>query len=212
MTVRLTYFDFPFWRAEVSRLALHIGGVPFEDVRPTREEFRQAKAQGAYPYGQLPILEVDGVMIAQSAAIAVYCGKLSGLYPSDDALAAARVDELLAAANQVTNLVSITMRESDAAARAAQRAVLASDTLPIWLERIEKRLAEGGAGPFFVGEALTVADLAWWRLLGRLTGGILDGIPTNLVSPFPGLSRLVQAVGEREDVRVWMARYDAPKA
>ena len=68
MTLKLVYFNIPFWRAETSRLALHLGGVPFEDVRPNREEFRQLKASGTLPYGQLPVLHIDGFVLAQSAA------------------------------------------------------------------------------------------------------------------------------------------------
>merc|ERR1712203_1176091 len=30
--IKLYYGEFPFWRAEVSRLALHLGKVPFENV------------------------------------------------------------------------------------------------------------------------------------------------------------------------------------
>lgn len=44
--IKLYYFDFG-GRAEPIRLALHVGGVPFEDVRITEEEFRTHKA-GAF--------------------------------------------------------------------------------------------------------------------------------------------------------------------
>ena len=84
MELRLIYFDFPFWRAEVSRLALHLSGIPFEDIRPSRAEFMAMKNSGELPYGQLPVLDVDGVRIAQSVAIARLCGQVSGLYPKDD--------------------------------------------------------------------------------------------------------------------------------
>ena len=207
MTLRLTYFDFPFWRAEASRLALHIGGVPFEDVRPSREEFRAIKAEGGYPYGQLPVLEVDGVVIAQSAAIAVYCGKLAGLYPQDDDLMAAKVDELLATANQMTYLVVPSMRERDPEKRRALRADLGEEILPQWLTQLEARLVSFGPGPFCVGQTLTVADLAIWRLLDWLTSGLLDGIPMTLLGPHARLKAVHSAVAARGDVQAWMKRY-----
>ena len=205
MHIALTYFDFPFWRAEVSRLALHIGGVDFEDRRPSREAFRAMKAAGQLPYGQLPVLEVDGVIIAQSAAIARYCGKLSGLYPMSDHVAAARVDELLDAANEVTLKVSPTMREQDPTRRAAMRTELATETFPAWFEQVEGRVDDG---EFLVGDALTIADLALWRLLAWLTGGFLDGIPTDLLDRHPRLSRHVATIAARGDVTAWMTRYD----
>ena len=50
MHLKLIYFDFPFWRAEVSRLALHLGGVPFEDVRPdTARRFERSRRRAASP-------------------------------------------------------------------------------------------------------------------------------------------------------------------
>ena len=48
----------------MSRLAATLGGVPFEDVRLNRNEFREMKPAGAFPFGQVPLLEVNGVMIA----------------------------------------------------------------------------------------------------------------------------------------------------
>ena len=39
MELRLTYFDFPFWRAEPIRIALQMAGIPFEDIRPNYQEF-----------------------------------------------------------------------------------------------------------------------------------------------------------------------------
>lgn len=208
MTLRLTYFDFPFWRAEASRLALHIGGISFEDVRPDRETFRARKAAGGYPYGQLPVLEVDGVAIAQSAAIAAYCGKLAGLYPTDDALMAAKVDELLATANQMTYLVAPSMGERDPEKKRALRANLGEEVLPQWLAQLEARLTAFGPGPYCLGEQLSVADLALWRMLDWFTSGLLDGIPTTLLEPHPRLHALGTAVAAREDVQTWMRRYD----
>jgi len=39
MHLRLIHFDFLFWRAEESRIALSIAGIPFEDVCPDRTAF-----------------------------------------------------------------------------------------------------------------------------------------------------------------------------
>ena len=102
MNIRLVYFNFPFWRAEASRIALHLAEIPFEDVRPTREEFIKMKQSGELPYGQLPVLEIEGKVVAQSVGIARFCGKVSGLYPANDDVDAARVDELMETANQIT--------------------------------------------------------------------------------------------------------------
>ena len=76
-----TYFDFHGGRAEPVRLALHIGGIPFEDQRFTFSEF--AEVRKSTPFGQVTTLMVDGVQVTQCDSILRYAGKLAGLYPLD---------------------------------------------------------------------------------------------------------------------------------
>jgi glutathione S-transferase len=205
-TLRLIYFDFPFWRAEASRLALHIGGVEFEDVRPGREEFRAMKASGELPYGQLPVLDVDGVRIAQSVAIARFCGKRAGLYPESD-VDQARVDELLDTATQITSLLTPSFKESDPERRAALRANLVARDLPQWFGFLEARLLANGDGGFLVGDQLTIADLLFWKLLGWFSGGLLDGIPKTVLDGQPHLRAHFDTIDSLPEVREWMERH-----
>eukprot|EP00729_Bicosta_minor_P008682 gene8682-1187_t len=90
--LKLLYGEKNFWRAEAPRLALFIGGVQFDDWRPTREERAELKAKGILPFGQVPVLFVDDKPVAQTGGICRFAGKLSGLYP-EDLFAAAKVDE-----------------------------------------------------------------------------------------------------------------------
>lgn len=50
--LKLTYFNIKA-RAEPTRLALHIAGIPFEDVRLKHEEWPALK--GSFPLGQVPV-------------------------------------------------------------------------------------------------------------------------------------------------------------
>ena len=81
-TIALHYFDIQ-GPAEPARLALVVGGVPFEDVRYDREQMLKAKEAGELPYGQLPLLYVDGKCLAQSLAISEWCARQAGLVPAD---------------------------------------------------------------------------------------------------------------------------------
>ena len=87
MKLQFIYVDTPFWRAEVGRIALFMGDVKFDDVRIKQEDFLKAKESGklgdgtVLPFHQIPCLIVDGISIAQTGAIARFCGKLGGLYP-----------------------------------------------------------------------------------------------------------------------------------
>lgn len=78
--------------AEPVRLALHIGGVEFEDVRVTYDDVAATKADAAAnPTGGVPILSINGACFSQSAALLRWAGRMTGLYP-DGGLRQLRVD------------------------------------------------------------------------------------------------------------------------
>lgn len=210
MKLKLIYGNMPFWRAEVSRLALYLGGIEFDDERPSWSEVKELKEVGYLPFGQVPVLEVDGRVIAQTGAIARFCGKVAGLYPRYDDFAAAKIDEVIDAATDITNRISPSMRERNPETRAALRQSLATQTLPQWLGYLEALLAGNGNTGYFVGNNLTIADLAIWRLLGWLRGGILDGIPSTLVDPFPLLDAHYHEIDAHPGIRSWMTTHYGP--
>ncbi|PAV65622.1 hypothetical protein WR25_12314 [Diploscapter pachys] len=72
---KLYYFDGRGF-GEASRQLFALADVPFEDVRLDREKFMELKP--TFPYGQVPVLEVDGVQIPQSVAIARFLAKKFG--------------------------------------------------------------------------------------------------------------------------------------
>ena len=109
---KLHYFNLR-GRAELARLVLHQAGVEFEDYRFERAEWPQLKSSylliffflwlmfsfhewltcsfvslsisfSDYPFGQVPVLEVDGKMLAQSHSIARYLARQHGLAGRDD--------------------------------------------------------------------------------------------------------------------------------
>lgn len=61
---------------EVIRQLFYLGDVSFEDFRVSREEFKSLKSN--LPSGQLPVLEIDGVMISQSASIGRFLARQYG--------------------------------------------------------------------------------------------------------------------------------------
>jgi glutathione S-transferase len=56
---RLIYFDAPVSRGEECRLALHLAGVEFEDVRIASADWPALKPKT--PFGALPVLELPGL-------------------------------------------------------------------------------------------------------------------------------------------------------
>jgi len=78
---RLTYFDGRD-KGETARQILAFAGVPFDDVRVTEEEWPAIKP--STPFGQMPVLEVDGKALAQSHAINRYLARQFGLAGSNE--------------------------------------------------------------------------------------------------------------------------------
>ena len=207
--IKIYYSHTPFWRAEVLRVSLFIKDIPFEDIRVSREEFVHLIKTGFLPNGkkapfhQLPVIEVDGKIIGQTGAIARYCGKASNLY-ADDNLKAAKIDQIIDAATDITNLVSPTIREKNLDKKMEDRKLLVNKLLPRWFKYLENLLSEDES-TWFV-EKMSIADVAIWRLLGWLTSGIIDGIPTSVVDDFPKLKNAHHQVHTHPKVQEWMLK------
>ena len=207
--IKIYYSHTPFWRAEVLRVSLFIKDIPFEDIRVSREEFVHLIKTGFLPNGkkapfhQLPVIEAEGKIIGQTGAIARYCGKASNLY-ADDNLKAAKIDQIIDAATDITNLVSPTIREKDLDKKMDDRKLLVNKLLPRWFRYLENLLSEDDS-IWFV-EKMTIADIAMWRLLGWLTSGIIDGIPTSIIDDFPKLKNIHHQVHTHPKVQEWMLK------
>ena len=211
MTVKIYYTNTPFWRAEVLRVSLFLGNVIFEDIRISKEEFKEIILTGKLrneieiPFRQLPVLEIGGKIIGQTGAIARYCGKLSNLYPIDFYLAA-KVDQIIDTATDITNLISPTIREKDRIKKKEMRERLTKKLLPRWFNYLENLLLKEEKSQWFVDNKMSIADIAIWRLLGWLKSGMLDGIPTNICDNYPKLDNINIEVHNHPKVQEWMLK------
>ena len=175
LKLKLTYFDFHGGRGEPARLALSIGGIPFEDDRVPPSGWEQRKPNT--PFGALPVLEVDGQTLAQSNAINRYVGKLTDLYPTD-AWQAALCDEVMEAVEDISTKLAATLFLPEQEKK-TQRKALVDGPLPLYLARLQQRL-EAHGGRYFAGDRLTVADLKVFVWIRHLKSGVLDHIPADL--------------------------------
>jgi glutathione S-transferase len=197
---KLTYFDAPVSRGEECRLALHLAGVDFEDVRLKREDWLALKPQT--PFGGLPLLEMPGKpVLAQSNAILVFIGRTHDLHPKD-AFEAARHESVMQFVEELRSNVSPSLRIEDAAEKKKAREALVATTIPTWAARAEKLIV----GPFFAGDKLNVVDLKLHSIVKWFTGGNLDHIPTTVLADFPKLTGVHHAVSEHPGVKAWYAK------
>jgi len=174
--LKLTYFDFDGGRGEPARLALHIAGIAFEDRRIGFKDW--AAHRDATPFRALPVLEVDGRVVAQSNSINRYVGRLAGLYPTD-AWQALLCDEVMDAVEDMDTPIGNTI-DLDADAKKKAREELAAGLIPRYVAQLQARLQAAG-GEYFADGRLTVGDLKVWMMVRWLRSGVLDYMPRDLV-------------------------------
>jgi prostaglandin-H2 D-isomerase / glutathione transferase len=204
--LKLSYFDFHGGRGEPARLALSIGGIPFEDDRVKPGEWESRKADT--PFGALPVLEVDGQVVAQSNAIDRYVGKLANLYPTDP-WQAALCDEVMGAVEDIGSKIGATLFIPEEQKR-TQRRELVEGPIPFYLTRLERRLEEHG-GRYFAGGRLSVADLKVFVFIRQLKSGVLDHVPADL--PDRVAPRLVEHYGRVKNdprIKAYYAKHGLP--
>lgn len=155
---KLIYFN-SRGAAELSRLLFKVAGVEFEDERIEREKWESRKPE--MPLGALPVLDVDGYKVTQSAAIARYLARKFGLLGAND-IEELKVNELHeVCAEIIQREVMKFFYEQDATKKAELAKVFVEGPIQKYFDFFEMRLKQNndGAG-FFVGDKVTLADLA----------------------------------------------------
>jgi glutathione S-transferase len=153
------------------------------------------------PFRELPVLLINGQSIAQTMAIARICGKLGGMYP-EDIIEAGKVDQIVVAVENINALLSPSMKESDPTKKKAMRKELTSNELPTYFGYLQDILS-ANSSDWFVGENMTIADLAVWSLLGWIASGVIDDISAEVIQPFEGLVKLYNQINKNPRVKEW---------
>ena len=210
MKIKLTYLGIKGF-AEPIRLCLFMSGIPFEDERISYDEI--SKRRSTLPYGQVPVLEVDGVVYSQSNAILRWAGRQGHLYPDEFQL---RCDAVISCIDDINKSLSpqwyghvlarcpgngkhfvplSTLQKEDT------ENYLNQEVLPGHFFMLERQL---GSNPYFCGTTLTIADLRWYVVgSGFMDGTYCDGISESILNKFPSLIKLVQRVGNHPKVEEW---------
>jgi glutathione S-transferase len=196
---KLTYFDAPVSRGEECRLALHLAGVDFEDVRIKPPDWAALKP--TTPFGNMPFLELPGKPpLGQSNAILVYVGRTHGLHPTD-AFEAARHEAMMSHVEDLRHALGPTLRMEDAEKRKVRERLLET-YIPAWATFTERQL---GDGPFFAGEKLHVVDLKLHMVVRWFLPGRVDYVPPTVFAGYPKLNRVHDAVRDHAGVKAWYA-------
>ncbi|XP_019343633.1 hematopoietic prostaglandin D synthase isoform X3 [Alligator mississippiensis] len=149
---KLTYFNLR-GRGEIIRYLFAYSGIKYEDYRIEWADWSSIKP--TIPFGKVPILEIDGVIIHQSLAIARYLAKengVAGKTPLEQALVDAIVDTI----DDFMSMLPWAEKDHDVKQRVFDD--LLTNTAPGLLQDLEKFL---GNKNWLVGESVTWADFYW---------------------------------------------------
>lgn len=202
MSTTLTYFDFDASRGLECRLALHVAGVPFVDERLGREQWMARKP--TTPFGGLPVLTVDGRVLAQSTPILTWVGRTHGLHPTDPFVAAEH-EALMGSVEDLRNKLP-NVRDLPDAEKKSVREAFGDGWLRQWANAVSARIV----GPFVEGDRLHVVDLKLYTVLRAFLAGTWDHLPPSLLDATPKLGALHAAVDADPRVKTWFAGRPTP--
>eukprot|EP00934_Nitzschia_sp_Nitz4_P005748 Nitzschia sp. Nitz4//scaffold17_size182527//134562//135215//NITZ4_001873-RA/size182527-processed-gene-0.105-mRNA-1//1//CDS//3329539397//5738//frame0 len=169
--LKLYYFNFAA-KGEPIRLLCAYAGIEFEDYRfENRPEMHAMRDRGELPFGQVPLLEIDGKhKLAQTPAILMYLYRLSGMAPSDP-LVCAQIEALLAADTDAFIPVAVSQFperfgiDLQGEAKTRSDATIANEIFPKHLGRIEQLLEKSPTGWLAGTEQPSPADWMWFARL-----------------------------------------------
>jgi glutathione S-transferase len=199
-TYKLYYFNFR-GRGELIRLMLAQAGVQYEDFRFELDKWPAIKP--TMPFLQVPVLEVDGVKISQTAAIGRYLADKFNMNGKTE-LDRARIHMIVECITDTlgTTLRSYKFAKDDAERKEVMRAYT-EETLPPQLTALQKMLVEnkGGDG-FFVGDEPSWADVRFYHMYDTFRTMKVESI----LEKYPKLNALMQRVANLPRIKEWLAK------
>ncbi|MEM7543187.1 MAG: glutathione S-transferase family protein [Pseudomonadota bacterium] len=204
-TIKFHYF-YGRGIGEPIRLIFTAGGVDFEDVRYSIEEFGPMDDfKARLPFGQMPALQVDDVFIGQTDSITRFAARSAGLYP-EDPLAAAHSDMVVVHQAEIQSTIAkmsfdgvpgaVGTKQLPEAEREARIGEFWVSKLPAMLERLERLAAQG----HMVGGALSWADVCVFNRFNQL----LDRDPALLDGAYPQLKAVYDNVADLPSIQGWI--------
>ena len=200
-TYKLTYFNLK-GLAELIRWIFAQAGVEYEDIRITQEQWAEMKS--TTPNGSVPILEVDGKVLAGSGPIARYVAEQHGLAGENDFENAqiAGIDDLL---TDTTNRLAKYWIEKDEAVKEQLKKDLNEKHLPFYFTYLEKQITTNAAPEgWLFGKKVTYVDL---RLATMLE--YTEMVSDKILESYPGIMKLKESVFSLPKIAQWIK--DRPK-
>ncbi|XP_060820574.1 glutathione S-transferase-like [Bombus pascuorum] len=190
---KLTYFPAKAL-GEPIRFLFNYAGTPFEDERISKDVWPEIKP--LTPYGQIPMLVIDGKKVAQSTAICRYLAKQYGLAGKND-LDALYIDATVDTIHDIRHKLASFHYEEDEKVKARKRKA-AEEILPFVLERLDQQVKENDG--YFHNGTLSWADLTFVALLDYLN----FMYKSDLIANYENLKLLEEKVLLLPNIKKWI--------
>ncbi|KAM9330506.1 hematopoietic prostaglandin D synthase-like [Gastrophryne carolinensis] len=184
---KLIYFNFR-GRGEIIRYIFAYKNTAYEDIRIEYSDW--AAHKDSYPFGKLPVLEIDGVVYTQSLAIARYLAKQAGLTGKTE-LENLRIDAIADHLDDVVALLPWTAGEEKI------KEYIEKDCVPLF-SALEKTLCDQN---WFVGNHVTWADF----FLDNCTD-MIENYKPGFLNAFPKLLALKKRVQGIPEIAAWIKK------
>ncbi|RCN48923.1 glutathione S-transferase protein [Ancylostoma caninum] len=194
---KLTYFD-GRGAAEIIRQVFVLAGQDYEDVRLSHEEWPKHKAQ--MPFGQMPVLEVDGKQLAQSLAIVRFIARKFGFAGKclfEEALVDSIADQHKDFINEIRPFLRVSMgfEQGDLEKLAKEIYLPAREKFFGFMTKFLKESKSG----YLVGDSLTFADL----YLAETSSELAKKIPATY-DGFPEVKAHAEKVRSNPALKKWI--------
>ncbi|XP_039769672.1 hematopoietic prostaglandin D synthase isoform X2 [Ornithorhynchus anatinus] len=190
--LKLVYFNLR-GRAEIIRYLFAYMDLKYEDRRIEPADWPGIKS--LLPFGKIPILEVDGVTLHQSLAIARYFAREAGLAGKSE-LEQCQVDAVVDTLDDFMAAFPWDEKIQDVKEQAFSK--LLADGAPTLLRNLETYLAES---EWLVGQSVTWADFYW-----DICSTTLLALKPTLLDNFPTLVALRGRVQTIPAIAAWISR------
>ena len=153
-------------------------------------------------FHQLPCLLVDNESIGQTAGIARYCGKLSGLYPKDENILAAKIDQYIDLMTDITVLTFNAGRDLEHKDKIIKRQEFFEQEFTRKFKMLENNISNNGKT--IIDNSFNISDIALWSFVNWITSGTIDGFPKNILQNYPKIKKIFSYVNELPEIKNWL--------
>merc|ERR1712002_1055080 len=181
----------------MSRLVLAAAGKEYEDFRYPKDTF-DSTYRAECPFGQAPVLEIDGVKFAQSMAMATFLAREFGMYGKTN-LDGFYIDMYVQLIQDLLNKAIKAMFTKDDDEKKKLWAEFKETTSPKYMKWFDDAISKNGTG-YLVGDKLSLADIAVYDL----SNGFLDDKICSTEN-FPNVKKMCGLVEANPGIKKWLS-------